>query len=325
MSEWILWTTACVAFVMGAFYSGSETALIASNRIRLRHLAGKGNKRAKLALEFLQDPDYMLSSVLVGTNLAVTGCSTVATAIATRHYGDQGASVATIVLVPFFLVFNEIIPKGLFLYYANRAALMCIVPISVISRILHPLISAFSKTSEFLTGLLPLSDESQRFTVTAEELMFHIGDSKDAGLVAPETSDLVDKAVALTSLTVNDVVVPIENVDMVDFDSPVDDYAAAFEKSGFSRMPVFRGRRDNVVGVLSVHELMRGHDPDELRERLATPYTVGMKTPIADVLFEMRSKGRHMAVVEDAGAVIGVITLEDILERFVGAIQDEYN
>ncbi len=325
MSDVTLWMIAAVAFAFGAFYSGTETALIAANRIRLRGMSRDGNKRAQMVLDFVEDSKYMLSAVLVGTNLAVTACSSTVTALATRHYGEQGAAVATIALVPLFLVFNEIIPKGVFLYYSNRAAIAAIVPIRWLSRILHPVILFFSSVSSALTRRMPSSPGSS-YGVKGEELLFHIDDSHEAGLIADETIRLLERAVGLKQLTARDVMKSLDDVAMISFDESVDRYTTTFIQTGYSRMPVFTGDRSNIVGVLSVHDLMRMRDPESLREQLPRPYTISMSTPIVDVLFEMREKGRHMAmVVDNDGAMVGMTTMEDILERFVGAISDEFN
>lgn len=326
MSDAVLWLIAGLAFVLGAFYSGSETALIACDRIRLRHLANKGNRRARLVLDLLDDPEYFLSVVLVGTNLAVIGCTTTFTAICTRHFGVRGDEVATIILVPLFLIFNEIIPKGLFLYYANRAALGAIYPLRVLSKILYPLIKFFSSIADLLTRLLPGTPSSRRLQLTMEELLFHIGDSGDAGLISRETTVLAKRAVELKDLRVRDVMVPLDRTVMVEYDSSRDRLRQAFVEAGYSRLPVFRGSRENVVSILSVHELMRHPIPEELHERLLPPYTIPIDTPIVEVLVQMKEHGRHMGMIRDEDEkVVGMTTLEDILEKFVGAIADEFN
>jgi len=326
VSESLLWLIALVAFVLGAFYSGSETAFIAANRVRMRHLAARGNRRAQRVIDMLADPERFLSSVLVGTNFAVIGCTSTFTAIATRHFGGDGATVATLILVPVILIFNEIIPKGVFLYYANRAALLSVGPLHATTVVLAPVVRAFSWATSVLTRVLPSGGHATRVNMTMEELLFHIGDSREAGLLAPETTALVERAIALKNLCARDVMVPLDDIVMVDADAPVDSYAEVFAREGFSRFPLHRGERHNVVGILSVHEYMTTPDRESLRSRLSAPYRISLDTPIVDVLFRMREQGRHMAMIQDAdGVVAGMATMEDILERFVGAIVDEFH
>jgi len=326
MTESTLWLIALAAFILGAFYSGSETALIAADRIGIRHMAGKGNRRAKLVLRLIDDPQYFLSAVLVGTNVASIGCAATFTAICTRYFGANGSTVATFILVPVWLVFNDIIPKGIFLHHANRAAIESIYILRALTKILHPVVWLFSTVADLLTRLLPMAPLKRKLVATTEELLFHIGDSKAAGMLAPETALLAKRAVELTQLHVNDVMVPRERIVMVDFASTTDGFFRAFQQAGYSRLPVYRGERDNVVGVLSVHDLFKRHNADEIRDGLRPAYTVPLHVPIVDILFEMKEQGRHMAIVRgEDGRMVGMTTLEDILERFVGAIADEFN
>lgn len=326
MSEGLLWLITGAAFLLGMFYSGSETALIAADRIRLRHLAGRGDRRARDVLGLVESPGYFLSAVLVGTNLAVIGCTTAFTAIATRHYGDSGPAIATLILVPGVLLFNEIIPKGLFLSYANRSALLAIGPLRALTRLFHPVVWLFSRAADGLTRMLPAHSGGRRIDMTMEELFFHIGDSYEAGLIAPETTALVDRAMALKKLCARDVMVPLDDVVMLDGDARAETYGEVFAREGFSRLPVFSALRDHVVGVMSVHEYLTAPDREALRDGLSAPYSVGLDTPIVDVLLRMREQGRHMAMIHDPeGVVVGMVTMEDILEPFVGAIADEFH
>jgi putative hemolysin len=131
-------------FTLGAFFAGSETALIAANRIRLSYLSEKGNKRARMVLDFAEQPHHFMSCVLVGTNLAIIGCTTTFTAITTKHFGNSGSTLAIAVLVPLFLIFNEIVPKSIFLYYPSRAAMLSVLPLKAFSLLLYPVIRLFS-------------------------------------------------------------------------------------------------------------------------------------------------------------------------------------
>ena len=326
MSDATLAVIAIVAFVFGAFYSGSETAFIAADRIRLRHLAGRGNRRAHLVLDMLENPGHLMSALLVGTNLAVTACTITVTAIATRRFGDSGATIATAVLVPTFLLFNEIIPKGLFLYYANRAALSSVDLLRALTRVLHPVVVSFAAIVNALTRALPNPPESEDSGISAEGVLFHIADSREAGLIAPETKALVDRALELQSLCARDVVTPLESVKMLDGNAPVESFVADFAREGFSRFPVYRGERSNVIAVMSAHEYMTSPDPAALLDSLSRPERASLDAPIADLLVRMRKYGRHMVMIQDEKEVIvGMTTLEDILERFVGAITDEFH
>jgi len=319
----VLWGIAIVSILLSAFYSGSETAFIACDRIRIRHLADRGNANARRVLAMLDKPGHLLSAVLVGNNLANVACTTVVAAIFTHHYGARGASLATLILVPVMLIFAEIIPKGLFLTYTSRAALASVNLLRFLTLLLYPVVWAFAALSDLLARLLPGGDSER--TMQTEDVLFHIADSREAGLIAPETKSLVDRALALQDLRAGDVVVPLERIVMLDADAPADSYGPAIAREGFSRFPLYRGTRDQVVAVMSVHEYMTAPDVDKMREELRPPERVAADTPITDILVSMRERGRHMVLIESGGTTIGMTTLEDILERFVGAIADEFH
>jgi len=326
VSDTVLIVISLVTFVLGVFYSGSETAFIASDRLRLRHLAASGDRRARRVLALLDSPRYFLSSVLVGTNLAIIGCTTAFTALMTRHYGASGATIATLILVPVTLVFNEIIPKGLFLYYATRAALASVNLLRALTGVLYPIVRAFTFLSDVFTRFLPINPSSRLLNVSMEELLFHIGDSRGAGLIAPETTELIDRAIELKELSIRDVMTPIDNVVMLDGDVPFDHQRDVIMRERFSRYPVFRGRRGNVVGVVSVHEFVTTHDHEALRRGLRPPYSVPENARLSDVLLQMREGGRHLALIRRPdGTTVGITTLDDILKRLVGVIVDEFD
>ncbi len=326
MSDRDLIVITVVAFVLGIFYSGSETAFIAADRLRLRHLAASGDRRARSVLSLLENPRYLLSAVLVGTNLAVIGCTTAFTAYMTRHHGSSGATMATMILVPATLIFNEVIPKSLFLYYATRSALASVDILRVLTGLLYPIVRTFTMLSDFFTRFLPISPSSRLLNVSMEELLFHIGDSRGAGLIAPETTELIDRAIELKELTLSDVVTPLDAVVMLDGDIPFESQREVIDRERFSRYPVFRGERTNVIGVLSVHEYVTAPDLEALRRGLRAPYAVAASARLSDVLLQMREGGRHMALIHGPdGTCLGITTLDDILKRLVGAIADEFD
>lgn len=326
MSDLTLLTIAAIAFAVGVIASGCETAFFAADRLRLRHLATGGNRRAARALELSSNPEQFLSTLLVSYNLAEVGCTAVCTALAARWFGDSATTVVTLVLVPVWLVFNQIIPKGLFLYYATPAAVLFANAVRGLSLLLYPLAKPLSLLSDALTRFLPADPSTRLLNVSTEELLFHIGDSRSAGLIAPETTDLIDRAIELKQLAVRDVVRPLDQVVMLDADAPVESYAEVIAREGFSRYPVYRGDRGHIIGVLSVHEYVTSTDREALRAGLRPLYVVSASAALSDVLVQMREGGRHMAVVREAGGdIAGITTLDDILRRLIGVIVDEFD
>lgn len=315
-----------IAFVLAAFFAGSETAIIASDRIRLRHLADKGDRRATLVLKYIANPEYFLSIVLVGTNLGVIGCTTTFTALMIHYWGDSGATFATIALVPTLLIFQEILPKGVFLYYADRLSILSIVPLKVFAVSLYPVIKGFAGATNALTRLFGFRQMDRKMTMTMEELLFHLESSTRAGAIGPDTMTLASRAFEIVDFSAKDVMLPLGDVVMVENGLGNDAYRRVFARERFSRMPVYEGERRNVVGFVSIHNLLKARHSREDRPVVEPPYVVDAATPVVEIMVRMKNQGCHMAMVRDsAGRIVGMTTLEDILERLVGAIADEFH
>jgi putative hemolysin len=326
MSIGLMALISAVAFLSASFFAGSETAIIASERIRLRHLAATGDRRARLLLDYIHNPQYFLSIVLVGTNLGMIGCTATFTAIMIELYGDSGASLATLILVPSLLVFQEILPKAVFLYYADKAALMSILPLKFFAVSLFPIIKFFSGASVFLARMFGVGKMDRKVTMTMEELLFHLQGSTDAGLISPQTMELAARASEMLNVTVADVMLPVEKVVMVEAGLRRSEYREILGRERFSRLPVYKGDRQHVVGFLSVRALLQARTPRQKEIPLEELYVVGADTPVVGVLGRMKSQGCHMAMVRDSRhRIIGMTTLEDILESLVGAIADEFH
>lgn len=326
MSDLGLVVAAGFMFAVGVLASGLETAFFAADRIRLRHLAAMGSRRARRALDLSGDPERVLTTLLAAYNFAEVGCSAICTALAIRWFGESAVTVVTIVLVPVWLLFNQIIPKALFLSYATQATVMFADAIRAGSSLMVPLVRPTARLTEALTRSLPAGSSHDQFNVTMEELLIHIGDSKSAGLIAPETTLLIDRAIELKALSAHNVMTPIANVVMLDADAPIDSYAATIARERYSRYPVYRGTRNNVIGMLSVHEYVTTTDREALRETLREPSFVAENARISDIMVHMREKGRHMVMVRGAtGELVGMTTLDDVLKRLVGVIVDEFD
>ena len=327
MSIGALALLSAIAFVLASFFAGSETAIIASDRIRLRHLADKGDRRAKLVLKYIGSPEYFLSIVLVGTNLGVIGCTSTFTAIMIRSFGDSGATYATIILVPVLMVFQEILPKGVFLYYANRLAILSILPLRVFAVVFYPVIKVFAGSTNALIRLFGFRQMDRKVTMTMEELLFHLESSTRAGAIGPNTMELASRAFEIVDFTAKDVMLPLEDVVMVENGLGNDAYRQIFARERFSRMPVYEGNRWNVVGFLSIHNLLKASYSREEELVVEPLYVVEATTPVVEMMVRMKSQGCHMAMVRGSRGkrMVGMTTLEDILERLVGAIADEFH
>jgi putative hemolysin len=322
----VLTVISIVAFLLTGFFSGAETALIAADRVKIRHLAARGNKAAGAVVEFLADPGYFLSLVLVGTNLAEIGCASTFTAIVVSYLGDSGATVATAILVPTLLVFGEIIPKGLFLYYSDRAAILSIYPLKLFGVVLFPVVRLFYGASNLLVRIMGAGSVDQRTQLTGGELLFHLKESRDAGAITKDTLALASRAFEFLELKAGDVMIPIRDVVMTEDGKEIDEYEKAFFETRFTRIPVYRGSRDAVVGILAVQGLLQARPPRGIADVLEDPYEVSIDTPVSEILVRMRQQGCHMAMVRGReDSLVGMTTLEDVVERLMGAMSDEFH
>jgi CBS domain containing-hemolysin-like protein len=326
MSVEILLVISAVAFLMAAFFAGSETAIIASDRIRLRHLSRQGDRRARLVLDYVKNPEHFLSIVLAGTNLGMIGCTAAFTAVMIRRYGDSGEWFASLILVPSLLIFQEIVPKVIFLYYAERASILSIIPLKVFAISLYPVIKALSWLSNMLARAVGVGRVDRRVTMTMEELLFHLRGSGEAGLISSDTVALASRASELMDFTAADVMVPLDRVVMAESGLSRSEYRSVFKRERFSRLPIYRGDRQNVVGFLFVHSFLKVRGQQNEPLTFDRPYIVRAGDPIVGMLVRMKNQGCHMAMVRgEHGKLVGMTTLEDILERLVGAIADEFH
>jgi putative hemolysin len=326
MSPALLIVLSLAGFFLAAFFAGAETAIIAADRVRMHHLAARRNKRAMEVLRYFDDPGQFLSLVLVGTNLGVIGCTTTFTALLVASRGDSGAAIATVILVPTLLIFEEIIPKALFLYYADRAALLSVYPLKFFGVVLFPVVRSFSLGTSALTGLLGVRSASRRIQMTAEELLFHLQDSREAGLIPKDTLALASRAFEFLELTAGDVMIPIDNVVMAPAGLDIERYWEMLFRTRFTRLPLYGRSKGDFVGVLSIRGVLEARGPHDGALQLEEPYEVPAGTPVSEILIHMRNQGGHMAMVRgDDGAIAGMATLEDVLEKLVGAMSDEFH
>ncbi len=327
MSVEVLAVISIVAFLLTGFFAGAETALIAADRVKIRHLAARGSKPAAAVLDLVGNPGYFLSLVLIGTNLAEIGCASTFTAIVVSYLGDSGATVATAILVPAILMFGEIIPKGLFLYYSDRAAILSIYPLKLLGVVLFPVVRLFYGASNLLVRIMGVSSVDQRTQLTGGELLFHLKESRDAGAIPKDTLTLASRAFEFLELKAGDVMIPIRNVVMAEDGKDIDEYERVFFETRFTphpRVPRVEGRRGGDPrrpGIARSARPSRG-----IADVLEEPYEVSVDTPVSEILVRMRQQGCHMAMVRGReGGLVGMTTLEDVVERLVGAMSDEFH
>jgi putative hemolysin len=312
--------------VMQAFFSGSEIAMISASRSRLRAKAAAGDRGARLAEKFLARPQVMLATTLMGTNIALITFSVV---IALALIGRTHSELLSIALVsPVTLILGEVIPKSLFQQNADFLATKVVYPLRLASIIMRPAIWLLSEFAGLVAGLFG-ADKARTF-VTRDELAMLIDvEAGGSAEISDDERDMIVNVLELSSATATEVMMPLSEVTALAEDTTVGEAALEVADKQHSRMPVYRERVDNIIGILHVFDLLQAGPQAKSRivAEVARPAMyVPENKPAAELLVELQRSGHHLAVVVDEyGGAVGIVTVEDILEEVVGDIEDEYD
>jgi len=321
----LLWLAVLCLFLT-MFFSAAEMAFIAANRLRLRHLAEEGNPTAAMYLEAFRQPERVLSTAMIGVTIAHIVAASAVTWALLPVLGGMTPIVVTILLTPVMLVFGEIIPKAVAREWATSLILKLYRPLTWAATLLVP----FVAFANFVVGAILRTfggrQPDMRAFVSREELKALLQLEPGEADVTTHEAQLIDKIFDLGDTTVREVMVPLVEAAMLpDTATPREAIAFVLER-GFSRIPVYRQRETNIVGVVGAKDLLsRGAAVRTLDELIRPPYYVPETKRIDDLLREMQRNRTHMAVVVDEyGGSTGVVTLEDILEQIVGDIHYEH-
>ena len=307
-----------------AYCASAETAYTAVSKVRLRTLAEKGNKRAKRALWICDRFDKTLTTILIGNNVFHASCASLSALLVLRQFDQEYVIYGTLLTTLIVYLFAEMLPKSLAKARSEEIALLYSGSMMVLVKILTPISALFSGISALLSRFFT-ADESK--TVTEEELISIIETIEDEGVLEPEKQALVNSAMEFRQKLAEDVMVPMSEVTLVSTSMPVADIANVMKTTAFSRIPVYEGSPNNIVGILPsalfLSQYVSGK-PVVIRKMLLKPYVFDSKTEIAPLLQRMRLNKLHMVFLTDASRKkVGIITMEDLLEELVGEIQDE--
>jgi len=321
----MLWlATLCLVATM--FFSAAEMAFIAANRPRLRHLAEQGSATAAAYLEAFRHPERVLSTAMMGVTVAHIVAASATTWSLLPTLGGLAPVVVTLVLTPVMLVFGEIIPKAVARAWATSLILRLYRPLLWTSAVLMPFVAFANLVVGLTLRLYGVRQADTRAFVSREELKALLQMEPGEAEVTTQEAELIDNIFDLGDTTVREVMVPLVEVAMLPDSASPQDAIALIQERGFSRLPVYRQRETNIVGIVAAMDLLsRGAEAATLDELKRPPYYVPETKRIDDLLREMQRSRAHMAVVVDEyGGSTGVVTLEDILEQIVGEIHDEH-
>ena len=326
-SDLALQITAIIILVIcSAYFSATETAFTSVNRIRIKNMAGEGDKRAKLVLKLIEKYDKLLTTILIGNNLVNIAMTAVATVLFIGIYGRYGATVATIVITLIVLVFGEISPKSLAKESAEKFALMTAPLINFLVLVLSPVNLIFTGWKKMLVKLFRM-ENTQNFT--EDELITIVEEAETEGSIDNEQSELIQNAIEFNDLTAQEVMTPRVEITAVDLEEyKEEEVAELFRDTGYSRMPVYEHDMDNIAGIINqkdFHNCIAGTGRD-ISEIIKPVVFVAESMKIALLLRKMQQIKTHMAVIVDEyGGTEGIVTMEDIVEELVGEIYDEHD
>jgi len=311
-----------VSVLAAAFFSGSETALISARRIKLEVWARRGRKSAVKAMNYLNHPEQFLTTTLVGTNIAIVTASSIM-AFYLEHYLNEFIIICFSSLL--LLVFGEIIPKSIARERATSFTVHIYFILQLVYIILFPIIWIVKTLSKLVLIILGAKGEQVRQFFTRKDLEILVRESEKSGLVGYDKRDMITRFILRGNQSVKEIMVPRTEMTVVPYGTKVQNLVSMFEKTGYSRMPVIGENMDEVKGMILAKDLLLEkpfYPKKHIRELLFVPET----QTVAGLLKEMQSRGISMAIVVDEyGGTAGLVTIEDVVEEFFGAIQDEYD
>jgi magnesium and cobalt exporter, CNNM family len=339
MFDTAFWVTAgaiVVLLILSAFFSGSETALTAASRGKLRAQADKGSRGAKRALGITEDNERLIGSVLLGNNLVNILATSLATALFTRAFGESGVALATLVMTLLVLVFAEVLPKTYAITNAETAASRVAGTIGVVVLLFSPVVASVRTLVRGILWLFGVrTDPSSQILAVREEIAGAISLGHAEGAVEKEDRDRLLGALDLGERTVEEIMLHRSQIEMVDAGLPARSILQQCLNSPHTRLPIYQDNVENIIGVIHAKDLSRamyeaqasgpdGIDSFNLLDVAMSPYFVPETTTLDDQMRQFLRRHTHFAlVVDEYGALQGLITLEDILEEIVGEITDE--
>lgn len=322
----LLFGLLAVLILLSAFFSSSETSMMALNRYRLRHLEKKQHRGAIRAAKLLSRPDRLIGVILIGNNLVNILASSIATVIALRLYGDAGIAIATLVLTLVILIFAEVTPKTIAALHPEKLAFPFSVILQPLLTLLYPLVWVVSHISNGLARLCGVdpSEHSNSEHLNPEELRTVVDEAGD--LIPDQHQGMLLNVLDLEKATVEDIMVPRNEVVGLDIGDEMPVLLQKIRTADYTRMPVYDGDINNVVGILHLRNASRfimGNDDTvthaSLRRYLHDPYFVPEGTPLHTQLLHFQNKKHRLAlVVDEYGEIQGLVTMEDLLEEIVG-------
>jgi len=326
MSPLLLVILMLVGILGSAFFSGAEIAIITCNRLRMHHLARAGRRSAALVDTFLKNPRKMVTTTLIGTNFFNVATAAVATGLFTAVAPGREALLSILIVTPLILVFGEILPKTIFRQYADGICLLTAPLLQTIRLLFSPLVwLADGLASKLLRLKVSGSGRNDPF-VTREELLLLLGEGEKKGLLRYDGWRMIDRTFRFSETQVESIMVPLVDVIALEENTTISTALPLITEHGHSRIPVYRDRIDNIVGLLYVFDLLDVTENETVGDMMHPAYFIPETKRLQELILEMKQGQFHQAVIVDEyGGSAGIVTMEDALERIVGEISDEFD
>ena len=326
-----------VLLILSAYFSSAETALTTVNKIRLRALAEEKNKAAKRVLKLIEEPSKMLSAVLICNNIVNLSASSISTSYAfsiCKRMGLEdstslGAGIATGILTVLILIFGEITPKNLATKNAEKMSLLYSSSILFITHLLTPVIFVVNQIARFFLFILRVDTSKESSGITEDELRTFVDVSHEEGVIESEERQMITNIVDFGDSLAKDVMIPRMDIAMVEANISYEDLLTEFTENKFARLPVYEETIDNIIGIINLKDFVfyKGNKENlNIKSLIREAHVTYEYKNVAELFMEMQKESIPMTIVLDEyGALAGLITIEDLIEEIVGELRDEYD
>ena len=314
-----------ICIFLSAYFSATETAFSSLNKTRMKVLAEKGNRQAKLAFDLAENYDKLISTILIGNNIVNIALSAIATLLFVELMGNIGATVSTVVITVVVLIFGEVTPKSIAKDHPEKFAMFAAPFIRMLMWLFTPLNYLFALWKKLVGKLFKSKDDTR---MSQEELLMLLEEVEQEGGLDEEEGELLRNAVEFGDLEAQDILTHRVDLEAVSLDASKEEIARVFTETRFSRMLVYEDTIDKIVGVIHLKDFYRGTGviPGSIREIMTPPVYIHQTEKVDDLLHLLQASKSHIAVVIDEyGGTLGIVTMEDILEELVGEIWDEHD
>ena len=311
--------------LLSSFFSCVETAFSKASEIRIKAAMEKGSKKARQALWIIENFDKVLTAILIGNNIVNLGCSSLVTFLFTKLYGSIGPALATGAVTLAILTFGEIIPKCIGIEKCDQISLSVAHILKIFTYALYPLVILFSGIKTLFLKIMNVKNDAP--TVTEDELKYIVESIEEEGILEEEESDMVQSALEFDEKTAQEILTPRVDVVAIDIEDSIEDITKLMLEERYTRVPVYEKKIDNVIGILHAKDFLEKlvlHENADIRSIMTPPHFIYKSMKLSSILNRFKTERFHIAIVTDEyGGMLGIVTMEDLLEEIVGDIWDE--